>query len=182
MLPPTSSRTPSRSVASPLTNVALWSLIPRGSPYGILPLVLLLLATTVPAPYTPFASPPNLLSPMLSNPTLLPPLPQLPLGTVVLATQAMTSSLDSRPFLALAATPPRFAIPIGLGIILAYSSILPYPELLTPSTSATVTFGHPMFPSTPPLAPFSPTAFSSALVPLHFPSERPGQMDYLHHH
>jgi hypothetical protein len=51
LLPPTSSITFSRSVASPLTTVVLWSSFPRGSPYGILLLVLWLLDATVLSPY-----------------------------------------------------------------------------------------------------------------------------------
>ena len=38
--------------------------------------------------------------------------------------------------------PPCFAMPVSLGVTLAYPS-LPSPELLTHSTSSTVTFGHP---------------------------------------
>jgi hypothetical protein len=45
----------------------------------------------------------------------------------------------------LTAIAPRFAMPVSLGVILAYPSLLPCPQLLTPSTSTTVTFGRPLF-------------------------------------
>jgi hypothetical protein len=95
LLPPTSSRTFSRSVAPPLITTVLWSSIPGGSPYGILPLVLWLLDAIAPASYIPFAFPPYFPLPMLPHSMPSPPLPLPPLGTVVLTTSATTSSPDS---------------------------------------------------------------------------------------
>jgi hypothetical protein len=40
------------------------------------------------------------------------------------------------------AMPPRFDMPVSFGVMLAYPSLLPCPELLTPLASSIVTFGH----------------------------------------
>lgn len=42
-----------------------------------------------------------------------------------------------------------FVMSVSLGVTLAYPFPLPYPALLAPSTSSTVTSGHPSFPTSP---------------------------------
>jgi hypothetical protein len=88
----------------------------------------------------PIRSPPHLPLPMLSNPTPLPLLSLPPLGTIVLATPTTTSFPNfrpPRPSLAPVALTPHFAMPVSLGITLAYPSLLPCLEPLAPSTSST---------------------------------------------
>jgi hypothetical protein len=84
-----------------------------------------------------FASPLHLPPLMLSHPKPLPPLFLPPLGTIVLATLATMSSLNSpplRPFLVPAAMSHLFVMHVSLGTTLAYIFPLPLPTRLDPST------------------------------------------------
>jgi hypothetical protein len=148
LLPPTSYIIFSRFVDLPLPTTVPWSLIFRGSPYRILPLVLWSPAVTTPTPSILFAFLPHLPHPVLPHPTHSLSLPLPPLCTVVSATLATMSFLDfrpPRPFLALAATLPRLAMLISLVATLVYPSPLPCPAPLVSLNSSTVTFGHPRY-------------------------------------
>jgi hypothetical protein len=98
-------------------------------------------------PYTTFASPPHLPPPMLSNPTPLPPLAPAStwhrrLGHPDHDVLSRLSTTPSIPFPCDDAT--SLCHVVSLGVILACPSLPPCPELLTPSTSSTVIFGHPL--------------------------------------
>jgi hypothetical protein len=88
LVAPTSYKTFSQFVVSPLPTTVPWSLITGGSPYGILPLVLWLPDVTAPPPSILFGFSPHLPHPVLPHhmPSSLLHLP--PLCTIALATES----------------------------------------------------------------------------------------------
>jgi hypothetical protein len=95
LLPPTSCRIFSQSVASPLTNHCSMEYDPWGLTIWDLTIRDVVAPCNNSAPLYPIRYP-HLPHPVLPHPTPSPLLPLPPLSTVVLATPVMTSSLDSR--------------------------------------------------------------------------------------